>query len=60
MEVPVLSVTHDVGEAFQLGAEVMKIADGGLVQQEPVTDILAKERRSLMEQLRAGTPALEA
>jgi len=59
MELPVLSVTHDVGEAFQLGAEVIKIADGGLVQQGPVTEVLAEERRSLMEQLRAGTPALE-
>jgi molybdate transport system ATP-binding protein len=60
MEVPVLSVTHDVGEAFQLAAEVIKIADGSLVQQGPVTEVLAAERRSLMEQLRAGTPALEA
>ena len=60
MEVPVLSVTHDVGEAFQLAAEVIKIADGSLVQQGPVIEVLAAERRSLMEQLRAGTPALEA
>ncbi|HMF54498.1 MAG TPA: ATP-binding cassette domain-containing protein, partial [Edaphobacter sp.] len=27
-EVPVLSVTHDLGEAFQLGADVIKLADG--------------------------------
>jgi molybdate transport system ATP-binding protein len=55
MEVPMLSVAHDVGEAFQLGAEVIKIADGGLVQQGPVTEVLPKERRSLMEQLRVGS-----
>jgi molybdate transport system ATP-binding protein len=60
MELPVLSVTHDVGEAFQLGAEVIKIADGSLVQQGPVAEVLAAERRSLMEQLRAGSSALEA
>ncbi len=35
---PVLSVTHDIGEAFQLGAEVIKIADGCVVQQGPVDD----------------------
>ena len=30
--VPILSVTHDVTEAFQLGAEVIKIAEGRVVQ----------------------------
>jgi molybdate transport system ATP-binding protein len=48
---PVLSVTHDVGEAFQLGAEVIKIADGRVVQQGPVGEVLAAERKRLMEQL---------
>jgi molybdate transport system ATP-binding protein len=55
MGVPVLSVTHDVGEAFQLGAEVIKIADGRVVQQGPVNEALAEERRRLMEQLRDGS-----
>jgi molybdate transport system ATP-binding protein len=50
-EIPVLSVTHDVGEAFQLGAEVIKIADGRVVAQGPVGEVLAEERRRLMEQL---------
>lgn len=49
--IPVLSVTHDVGEAFQLGAEVIKIAEGRVVAQGPVGDVLAEERRRLMEQL---------
>ena len=49
---PVLSVTHDVGEAFQLDAEVIKIADGRVVQQGPVGEVLAEERQRLMEQLR--------
>jgi molybdate transport system ATP-binding protein len=50
-KVPVLSVTHDVGEAFQLGAEVVKIADGRVVRQGPVGEVLAEERRRLMVQL---------
>ena len=48
---PVLSVTHQVGEAFQLGAEVIKIADGKVVQQGPVGEVLADERRRLLETL---------
>lgn len=52
-KVPVLSVTHTLGEAFQLGAEVIKIADGHVVQQGPVEVALAEERRRLLEQLRA-------
>lgn len=51
---PVLSVTHDVGEAFQLGAEVVKIADGKVAQHGPVGEVLSEERRRLMEQLHAG------
>jgi molybdate transport system ATP-binding protein len=50
-KVPVLSVTHDVGEAFQLGAEVVRIADGRVVRQGPVGEVLAEERRRLMVQL---------
>jgi len=51
---PVLSVTHDVGEAFLLGAEVIKIADGQVVQQGPVATVLAEERKRLMGSLRMG------
>jgi molybdate transport system ATP-binding protein len=48
---PVLSVTHDVGETFQLGTEVIKIADGRVVQQGPVVEVLALERERLLQQL---------
>jgi molybdate transport system ATP-binding protein len=51
--IPVLSVTHSVGEAFQLGAKVIKVAEGRIVQQGPVGVVLAEERNRLMEQLRA-------
>lgn len=51
---PVLSVTHDVAEAFQLGAEVIKIAEGKVVEQGPVEVVLAEERMLLLQQL--GNP----
>jgi molybdate transport system ATP-binding protein len=54
-KVPVLSVTHDVGEAFQLGAEVIKIADGRVVQKGSVAEVLMEERQRLMKQL--GDPS---
>lgn len=50
--IPVLSVTHALGEAFQLEAEVLKIGDGIVVQQGPVTQVLAEERIQLLRQLR--------
>ena len=52
--VPVLSVTHDVAEAFKLGAEVIKIAEGKVVEQGPVEVVLAEERKRLLAQL--GNP----
>ncbi|HUZ97154.1 MAG TPA: ATP-binding cassette domain-containing protein [Edaphobacter sp.] len=48
---PVLSVTHDVGEAFQLAAEVIKFSDGRVLEQGPVETVLAEERTRLLEQL---------
>ena len=50
-KIPVLSVTHDVGEAFQLNAEVIRIADGRIVRQGPVGDVLSEERQRLIGQL---------
>ena len=47
----ILSVTHDVAEAFQLGAEVIKLAEGRVVEQGPVEVVLADERKRLLEQL---------
>ena len=49
---PVLSVTHDVGEAFQLGAEVIKLSDGKVTHQGPVETTLASERDHLIARLR--------
>lgn len=50
-QIPVLSVTHDVGEAFLLNAEVVRIADGRVAAHGPVAVVLADERRRLLEQL---------
>jgi molybdate transport system ATP-binding protein len=52
-KIPVLSVTHDLGEAFQLNAEVIKIAEGRVVRQGPVAEVLAAERERLLDQLNA-------
>jgi molybdate transport system ATP-binding protein len=51
---PVLSVTHDIGEAFQLGADVIKIADGRVALQGPAATVLAGDRERLLEQLNAA------
>ncbi len=51
---PILSVTHDVGEAFLLNAEIVKLSEGRIVQQGPVATVLADERARLLAQL---TPA---
>jgi molybdate transport system ATP-binding protein len=45
---PVVSVTHDVGEAFLLGAEVVRVADGRVVAQGAVGEVLSGERDNLM------------
>jgi molybdate transport system ATP-binding protein len=44
---PIISVTHDIGEAFLLGADIVRISEGKVVAQGPVTKVLAEERISL-------------
>ena len=48
---PILSVTHDVAEAFQLNAEVLRLDTGRIVAQGHVTQVLAAERTRLLNQL---------
>ena len=50
-QTPVISVTHDVGEAFLLGAEVIRISAGEVVAQGTAADVLDEERRGLMKLL---------
>ena len=58
--IPVLSVTHDVGEAFLLGAEVIRVAEGKILAQGPVGEVLAEERMRLRtvlgEEVMQGRP----
>jgi molybdate transport system ATP-binding protein len=50
--VPVVSVTHDVEEAFQLNAEVFRIEAGRIHAQGHVSQVLADERLSILNSLR--------
>lgn len=56
-DTPVVSVTHDAGEAFLLGAEVVRIAEGRVVAQGPAGVVLDEERRRLLRVL--GRKGLE-
>lgn len=49
--IPVLSVTHDVGEAFQIAGEVIKFAEGRVLRTGPAAAVLADERTRLTKQL---------
>ena len=53
-ELAVLSVTHDVGEAFELGAEVVTLANGRVSAQGPVEIVLAEQRARLLAALGDG------
>lgn len=48
---PVLSVTHDVAEALQLNADVIKLRQGKVTAQGPAAVVLAEERLRLLSQL---------
>lgn len=50
-KIPVLSVTHSIGEAFQLNADVLKIDSGRVVEHGPARTVLAKERDRLLTQI---------
>jgi molybdate transport system ATP-binding protein len=50
--VPVVSVTHDVEEAFRLQAEVVILRDGHIADYGYVSKVLAEERLSIFNALR--------
>lgn len=52
--VAVLQVTHDVGEVFALGAEVVRMKAGRLVSQGEAGVVLREERAWLVAQLGQG------
>jgi molybdate transport system ATP-binding protein len=51
--VPILSVTHDVAEVFQLGAEVVQLREGRVAAQGPVAEVLRGDRSRLLSELAA-------
>ncbi len=48
---PVLSVTHDVEEALMLGAEVIRLEQGRILDQGPASRVLAEERARMLQML---------
>jgi len=50
--VPVVSVTHDVEEAFRLQAEVVILRDGRIVDFGYVSKVLSDERLSILNALK--------
>jgi ABC-type sulfate/molybdate transport systems ATPase subunit len=48
-------VTHDIAEAFQLNAEVIKLCEGRIVAQGAAATVLAEERSRLLAQLTPPT-----
>jgi molybdate transport system ATP-binding protein len=50
-KVPVLSVSHDIEECFLLGAEVIRMAEGEVMEQGPVGQVLARERQRILGRL---------
>jgi len=50
--IPVVSVTHDVEEAFRLQAEVVILRDGRIVDQGYVSKVLAGERLNILNALK--------
>lgn len=45
---PVLFVTHDIGEAFRMGAEVVMLGEGRVLGQGSAADVLATERERVL------------
>ena len=51
MSLPILSVTHDVSEAFETAGEVLRMHDGHIVAQGPPAEVLRAEREDLLRRL---------
>ena len=54
--IPVLQVTHDVGEVFELCAHVVRMRDGKLVQQGSADAVLGEEKHALARQMNLVEP----
>lgn len=52
---PILSITHDIGEAFACADEVLRIEDGRILAQGPANVVLSAERDALLQQFSAAS-----
>ena len=50
-DIPVLLVTHDLGEVFAADAQVLKMEAGRIVASGPAAEVLAPERDRLIQRL---------
>ena len=50
-KIPVLLVTHDLGEVFAAQAHVLKMASGRIVAQGPAAEVLSDERNRLLQRI---------
>ena len=48
---PIVSVTHDVGEAFACSDEVLRMDAGRVVARGPAATVLSAEREDLLQRL---------
>jgi molybdate transport system ATP-binding protein len=53
--IPVLLVTHDIGEVFAANAHVLKMESGRIVASGPAAEVLATERNRLIQRLSSLT-----
>jgi molybdate transport system ATP-binding protein len=51
LQVPVLSVTHDVEEALLLNADVIRLQEGAVIDHGPAARVLADERAAMLHLL---------
>ena len=51
MHLPILSVTHDVSEAFTTATEVLRMHNGAITAQGTPAHILSKERDDLIRSM---------
>jgi molybdate transport system ATP-binding protein len=52
LNVPALTVTHDVEEAYLLDAEVIRLDDGKVLARGPAADVLYEERAAILRNVR--------
>ena len=55
LNLPILSITHDVGEVFATADEVLRMRNGNFVAQSSPAEVLVQDREDLLKRLRPHT-----